>query len=65
MALGAELARQKQPKAAASEYQRAFTDPSVDVVVMANNGSWPVDYHFEKERAGCARSVFDCGVVSS
>jgi tetratricopeptide (TPR) repeat protein len=57
MALGAELASQKQPDAAASEYERAFTDPSVDVVVMANNAGWLVDYYFEKGRTAPALAL--------
>jgi hypothetical protein len=57
MALGAELARQNRADDAALEYARAFDDPSVDAVSMANNARWLVNYYVDRGRTAAAESL--------
>jgi tetratricopeptide (TPR) repeat protein len=50
------LARVGDEKGAVAEYERAFRDPGIDVVTMANNVGWLVSYY---ERAGQMQRAYD------
>lgn len=49
LSLASLLARMGDDAAAAAEYERAFRDPSLDQVAMANNSRWLVMY-YERNR---------------
>jgi hypothetical protein len=52
-----ELARQNRPDEAATEYARAFDDPSVDAVAMSNNAGWLVNYYLDRGKTAAAEAL--------
>jgi tetratricopeptide (TPR) repeat protein len=44
------LVRTGDTPAAAAEFERAFADPMVDAVAVANESSWLVNHYFEQKR---------------
>ena len=57
MALGGELARQNRADEAAVEYARAFDNPSVDAVAIANNTRWLVNYYMDRGKTAAAEAL--------
>jgi hypothetical protein len=54
MSLGWELARSGRAEDAARAYERAFADPALDVVGMANFSGWLVSYYYDHGRTAAA-----------
>ena len=50
------LAWANDEKGAVNEYERAFRDPGIDVVTIANNAAWLVSYY---ERTGQMQRAYD------
>jgi tetratricopeptide (TPR) repeat protein len=62
VAFGAALARLERDAEAAAAYERAFGDPAVDAVAVANNSAWLVSYYyrtrqFDRALAQAARAA--------
>ena len=52
--LGFELAKRGRDDEAASAYEQAFADPSIDTVAVANKSRWLVNYYALHNRVGPA-----------
>jgi tetratricopeptide (TPR) repeat protein len=57
IALGSELANADRASEAATAYERAFADPSLDAVALSNSSGWLVGYYYRHGRTAAALAL--------